>query len=153
MSKLISLVGNQYGYLTAMRYVKGKWECQCKCGTLTYVQAGSLKNGITKSCGCYRKEVAVVNATKHGMTGHPALESYKGAKGRCTCTTDRDYPYYGGRGIKFELPEFTKFWEVMGTTWFQGATLERINNEYNYSMENIKWATRQLSLIGFGNQK
>ena len=34
------------------------WRCKCDCGNYTTVMAKSLRNGDTKSCGCYRREHA-----------------------------------------------------------------------------------------------
>ena len=33
------------------------WNCICSCGTQAIVNAGNLRSGTTKSCGCFRKEV------------------------------------------------------------------------------------------------
>lgn len=32
------------------------WECQCECGNCIKVRAQDLRNGHTKSCGCYKKD-------------------------------------------------------------------------------------------------
>ena len=56
--------GDKFGRLTVIRKTELKnfgssiWECDCDCGTKTYVPAGSLSNGCTKSCGCIKKELA-----------------------------------------------------------------------------------------------
>ncbi|WP_337814399.1 helix-turn-helix domain-containing protein [Intestinibacter sp.] len=56
-----TLVGKKFGRLTVVeldhveksrRYLL----CKCDCGNTTVVREGNLKNGITKSCGCIRKE-------------------------------------------------------------------------------------------------
>ena len=33
-----------------------KWECLCSCGTTKIISGSSLKQGLTKSCGCLQKE-------------------------------------------------------------------------------------------------
>lgn len=64
MAKLINEVGNTYGYLTVIDRAendsegRAKWLCQCKCGNQIVVRGKSLRNGNTKSCGCYQKERA-----------------------------------------------------------------------------------------------
>lgn len=139
--------GNTYGFLTVtqegptLRNLK-HWICICKCGKVTEpISGASLRSGNTISCGCARK---IFNGARtHGMSGHPALESYKGAKQRCTCETGSDYAYYGGRGVEFLLPPFEEFWTIMQATWFKGATLDRIDNEGNYEIGNVRWATRK----------
>src|SRR4051812_45468159 len=62
MSRLIDLTGKTFGYLTVIQ--KGetgptgqtRWECACRCGKPVTVDGYRLRNGKTKSCGCYRKE-------------------------------------------------------------------------------------------------
>ena len=61
MSK-IDLSGQRFERLTVIRD-SGKrsggsilWECQCDCGNTTLVRSDKLRNGTTKSCGCFRKD-------------------------------------------------------------------------------------------------
>ena len=55
----IDLTGQSFGYLTALKKIPGgKWLCKCKCGNIVEVLTYNLKNGNTKSCGCYQKERA-----------------------------------------------------------------------------------------------
>lgn len=56
-----SLVGEKFARLTVLEldYVKSRrryWKCQCECGSIVTVSEGNLKHGITKSCGCIKKE-------------------------------------------------------------------------------------------------
>lgn len=60
-----NLEGQKFGRLTvkykgeSTKSGQTRWWCECDCGNteLTLVQAGSLKSGRTKSCGCLHKEV------------------------------------------------------------------------------------------------
>ena len=53
-------VGNKYGMLTVIErvdndaYNKAQYRCRCDCGNSTIVSGAALRNGNTKSCGCYR---------------------------------------------------------------------------------------------------
>ena len=56
-----TLVGEKFARLTVLELdhvekSRRYWRCQCDCGNTTVVREGNLKNGITKSCGCLRKE-------------------------------------------------------------------------------------------------
>lgn len=56
-----TIVGERYGRLTVLELdhvekSRRYWKCSCSCGGTTVVREGNLKNGITKSCGCLRKE-------------------------------------------------------------------------------------------------
>ncbi|MCL1791054.1 MAG: hypothetical protein FWG40_06825 [Peptococcaceae bacterium] len=50
------LTGQTFNRLTALyrehRDGRPYWVCKCECGNETYVNAGALKNGGVKSCGC-----------------------------------------------------------------------------------------------------
>ena len=56
-----SLAGEKFARLTVLEldYMKSRrryWKCQCECGSIVTVSEGNLKHGITKSCGCIKKE-------------------------------------------------------------------------------------------------
>lgn len=64
MAQLKNEIGNIYGYLTVIARAendkegRAQWLCQCKCGNQVTVRGKALRNGNTKSCGCYQKERA-----------------------------------------------------------------------------------------------
>ncbi len=62
MGAVRDLTGQRFGRLLIVKRSANKgnqimWECRCDCGSITTVWSNSLKRGLTKSCGCYRKEV------------------------------------------------------------------------------------------------
>lgn len=63
LGKAENLAGQKFGRLTALYRTfdqndKTMWMCLCECGNKVKVAKDALKAGETKSCGCYRKEVA-----------------------------------------------------------------------------------------------
>jgi hypothetical protein len=63
-----NLIGKKFHQLTVLYRTEnhGKrimWVCQCDCGNITIVAGAHLKNGHTKSCGCYKK-----NGTREDLT-------------------------------------------------------------------------------------
>lgn len=56
-----NLIGKTFNYWTVLEdtYTSNSdghlWKCQCKCGIIKNVSGKSLKNGRSKSCGCWRK--------------------------------------------------------------------------------------------------
>ena len=44
------------------------WECTCDCGNIVNINAATLKNGRSTSCGCYRSELISLRTTKD-LTG------------------------------------------------------------------------------------
>ena len=63
-------------------------------------------------------------------------------RARCRCKTNSSYHRYGGRGITVcqEWSSFERFLEDMGQAPL-GCSLDRTNNDKNYSKENCRWAT------------
>ena len=66
-------------------------------------------------------------------------------KARCDNQNKDRYKYYGGRGITYDLAwkDFDIFWADMEESWFPGATLDRQDNDGNYTKDNCQWATKQ----------
>ena len=123
------------------------WRCQCECGNIVKVVGKFLRDGRTKSCGCYNRD----KITKHGCNRRnnrtPEYNIWCAIKKRCYQESQRGYKNYGGRGIivcERWLESFENFLEDMGPRPSKDHTIERRNNDGNYIFDNCYWATHSV---------
>lgn len=160
--------GDKYGYmkLTGKSYMKPNSEGRdiryveviCRCGKIWFTPLTVIKNGYTKSCGCYGLEKRTASNTKHGMTLdgklHPIYKSWWGMRSRCKGTSGGDLKNYFLRGIKMceEWMDFNIFHEwAVENGWKVGLSLDRINNDGNYEPDNCRWATSEMQMRNRSN--
>lgn len=121
---------------------------QCECGTIREILCHNLK--YSKSCGCFQIE----QSTKHGLCTESIKEydRWKGMVSRCTKEKNHAYMNYGGRGIKvcdrWLEPNgegcrnyINDIKEYLGEQPSPLHSIDRINNDGNYEITNIRWAT------------
>jgi hypothetical protein len=146
-------VGERYGRLTVIKEnkkIKNRimWKCLCDCGNTTIVSSSRLANG-TRSCGCLQKEKTSKAKFKHGCVGTTEYNAWKNMKKRCYNKNDPRYNTYGERGVivcerwRDKENGFLNFLEDMGKKPSSELSLERIDNDKNYTPDNCYWATNK----------
>ena len=148
-SNFKDLTGMKFGKLLAVSFFgfrkkSSYWVCKCECGKEKIIDSGCLKNGHTKSCGCYRKKFHADLQRKHGMTGTRLYNCWNGMILRTTYKNHKAYHNYGGRGIKVckEWLDSSTFFEWAKSHGYKdNLSLDRVNNDGNYEPSNCRWAT------------
>ena len=151
MTKIIDLTNMKFTRLTVLK--KGNstktgqsmWICECACGKIKTISGQSLREGITKSCGCLNTEMRLERITKHGMCRTSEYSIWSTMIKRCVNKNNKSFPDYGGRGIIVcdrWVNDFSAFYEDMGKRPTSKHSIDRIEVNGNYEPENCKWSTK-----------
>lgn len=112
------------------------WRCVCDCGNEKWIIAQSLKKYKYEYCDKCRPQ---------GVRNSRLYHIYYGMLQRCFNCNNPRYQNYGGRGISVATEwvdsfESFKEWSLRnGYTENNGLSIDRINNDDNYSPENCQW--------------
>jgi hypothetical protein len=139
------------------------WKCKCDCGSITNVQASKLKNGSTKSCGCFKqknikpkfgsnhrnwsgyqdisksfynriKQTAKYRGITFNINIKYLWQLYKKQNGKCAYT-----------GKKIFLPIYVK--QLRGENNENIASLDRIDNDKGYIKNNLHWICKRVNYM------
>lgn len=148
MREKLDLTHKLFGTLKVINFShirKGKtyWKCACTCkhllcNKITIVQGTKLNTGYTIGCG--------VKSNSHGLSKTSEYNIWCSMKARCNTTKQysKDFKNYRKRNIKYCIrwSLFENFIKDMGSRPNKIYSLERIDNDGNYSKRNCMWATK-----------
>lgn len=111
------------------------WKCRCDCGKTVLVRSSSVRNGITVSCGCYARTVAIT----HGQAIRPRSGK------RCATV---EYIQWSNirKNVCKHWQVFENFFADMGKRP-DGYRLYRDNKNKQYSRKNCTWIKSRRKVI------
>jgi len=119
--------------------------CICDCGNWCSPTPSNLRRGLSQSCGCGVRKAARNRFYLHGMTRSPEHNSWVNMRQRCLDPNSHAWDDYGGRGIRVcerWANSFLAFYEDMGPKPTPQHSIDRRENDGNYTPENCRWSTR-----------
>ena len=154
MSKYDILIGKKYNKLTCVKHAnadakspsKTKYEFECECGNIRTVVYAEVKHGKAKACKkCAIKNIKgsgfIPTNKTHGMSLTKIYSIWNALRQRCDNPKESKAHLYKNITYNKKWQTFEEFYKDMSKTYFEGASIDRIDSTKNYCKENCQWLT------------
>jgi hypothetical protein len=155
--KYIDLTNQTFGLLTAIKIDTTKhnrifWICECKCGNTKSVAAKHLRSESITSCGCAKFHIGNTSRTwrGYGEIGGKYFSNIKGGAIKrnleFSVTIENMWDVFVKQNRKCALTGETIYFRDK-TNGEQTASIDRINSNMGYTIENIQWVHKDVNLM------
>lgn len=156
--------GKKFGRLTVLGWIAGtkripaSYRCRCDCGAELSVRTAAVLSGKAQSCGCLHRAVVATSGgdSKRGSEYRWLYSFWVSVRYRTTNPDNPGYAYYADRKpVDAEWQDYNlfkaKFVEVFTEKYGRtcphaGESLDRIDNNSPYSLDNLRFATDRIQV-------
>lgn len=126
---------------------------KCECGNIKNMSHGTLRTSKTCGCGKFKHTLSPKKINnEEDKKKRRWYDKWKSMISRCNNPKSHAFHNYGGRGIKvcdrWLEPNgdgcrnyINDIHSILGEQPGEGYSLDRINNDGNYEISNMRWAT------------
>lgn len=146
--RLLVLEEAERGYIKSRPSWFRRLKCICDCWNVWIYYSNSLWRQ-TSSCWCLHldrvtKTWILKNRKENG--NHPMYNCWSHIIQKCDNKNYHNYHIYWARGISYDptRKQFENFYEDMKEWREKWLSIDRINNNWNYSKENCRWTTNKV---------
>jgi hypothetical protein len=147
--------GERFGRLVAKKFYgmdsfsKQRWLCQCDCGKEHICNASSLLKGLTKSCGCYKREVLFKGCGQITRAYWRKIERSSQNRNKdllFEITIEEAWEIALKQDLKCAISGVPiRFASNYDKYWLQTASPDRINSSLHYTADNFQWVHKRVN--------